>query len=84
MIYLLISFIPLIMCVITFDNPNSGGFYTNFLRFTLLISPILCFLSIKILFDNELWYEPIMIILLNISLFILSYQLFITFNKGIF
>lgn len=82
MIYTIISFIAL--CAFTFDNPNSGGFCTNFLRFTLLISFPLCLISVQVLSNNDIWYEPILIILLNSSLFILSMQLLYTFKGGKF
>lgn len=78
-IYAIISFIALFMRTFTFDNPNSGGFCTNFLRFTLLISFPLCLISVQVLSNNDIWYEPILIILLNSSLFIL-FILFILFT----
>ena len=83
-IYIIISFIALFLCAFTFDNPNSGGIWTNFHRLALILTPAFCAISAKMLEDNGSWYGPFIIILLNISLVILSFKLLDTFNKGKF
>ena len=85
LIYCIVALMITVLSGFIYDNPNSGGLFTNLLGISSCLAFPISIISLNLFFTNpDEYLVPIFIIYINISLIYLSYVLIEKFNNGKF